>query len=202
MSVETKWTWHVQSVGQVVQDPHFPLKAQRKICRLAATTGMREKRTTRPCTGCPALPPSFPLGAQHGGQDVHHSHAQVCHQQAAEAQAVRECACTRGYSWSGIRVSCTAGRCYWDLCPLQIIDVLHPGRPSVSKVWAAYFKGAATGGHSRSSAAHPALAAWLQTELKEKLASTYDVKDQTGIFLFGFRTQASRSVGPFKGRRS
>mmetsp|Transcript_1410 Transcript_1410/g.1398 ORF Transcript_1410/g.1398 Transcript_1410/m.1398 type:complete len:132 (-) Transcript_1410:70-465(-) len=41
-----------------------------------------------------------------------------------------------------------------------IIDVLHPGRPNVSKA-----------------------------ELKEKLASTYDVKDQSCIFLFGFRTQ-------------
>lgn len=29
----------------------------------------------------------------------------------------------------------------------------------------------------------------LQAELKEKLASTYDVKDQSCIFLFGFRTQ-------------
>eukprot|EP00197_Chlamydomonas_leiostraca_P002766 CAMPEP_0202857068 /NCGR_PEP_ID=MMETSP1391-20130828/147_1 /ASSEMBLY_ACC=CAM_ASM_000867 /TAXON_ID=1034604 /ORGANISM="Chlamydomonas leiostraca, Strain SAG 11-49" /LENGTH=131 /DNA_ID=CAMNT_0049535825 /DNA_START=33 /DNA_END=428 /DNA_ORIENTATION=+ len=41
-----------------------------------------------------------------------------------------------------------------------VIDVLHPGRPNVSKA-----------------------------ELKEKLASTYDVKDQQCIFLFGFRTQ-------------
>mmetsp|Transcript_5324 Transcript_5324/g.9205 ORF Transcript_5324/g.9205 Transcript_5324/m.9205 type:complete len:131 (-) Transcript_5324:543-935(-) len=41
-----------------------------------------------------------------------------------------------------------------------IIDVLHPGRPNVSK-----------------------------GELKEKLAVTYDVKEQSGIFLFGFRTQ-------------
>ncbi|KAG2490979.1 hypothetical protein HYH03_010653 [Edaphochlamys debaryana] len=41
-----------------------------------------------------------------------------------------------------------------------IIDVLHPGRPNVSK-----------------------------SELKEKLASMYDVKDAQCIFLFGFRTQ-------------
>ncbi|GAX76978.1 hypothetical protein CEUSTIGMA_g4425.t1 [Chlamydomonas eustigma] len=41
-----------------------------------------------------------------------------------------------------------------------VIDVLHPGRPNVSKA-----------------------------ELKEKLASMYDVKDNDTIFVFGFRTQ-------------
>ncbi|EFJ47440.1 component of cytosolic 80S ribosome and 40S small subunit [Volvox carteri f. nagariensis] len=41
-----------------------------------------------------------------------------------------------------------------------IIDVLHPGRPNVSKA-----------------------------ELKEKLTSMYDVKDSQCVFLFGFRTQ-------------
>mmetsp|Transcript_26825 Transcript_26825/g.58498 ORF Transcript_26825/g.58498 Transcript_26825/m.58498 type:complete len:132 (+) Transcript_26825:70-465(+) len=41
-----------------------------------------------------------------------------------------------------------------------VIDVLHPGRPNVSKA-----------------------------ELKEKLASMYDVKDNDCIFVFGFRTQ-------------
>ncbi|KAL6745326.1 ribosomal protein S24 component of cytosolic 80S ribosome and 40S small subunit [Haematococcus lacustris] len=41
-----------------------------------------------------------------------------------------------------------------------IIDVLHPGRPNVSKA-----------------------------ELKEKLAATYDAKDTQCVFVFGFRTQ-------------
>ncbi|KAH0468583.1 40S ribosomal protein S24-1 [Dendrobium catenatum] len=40
-----------------------------------------------------------------------------------------------------------------------VIDVLHPGRPNVSKA-----------------------------ELKEKLAKLYDVKDQNSIFVFKFRT--------------
>ncbi|CAM6086730.1 unnamed protein product [Calypogeia fissa] len=42
----------------------------------------------------------------------------------------------------------------------QVIDVLHPGRPNVSKA-----------------------------ELKEKLAKVYDVRDPQTIFVFGFRTQ-------------
>ncbi|RRR13592.1 hypothetical protein CVV73_26615, partial [Enterobacter hormaechei] len=41
-----------------------------------------------------------------------------------------------------------------------VVDVLHPGRPNVSKA-----------------------------ELKEKLAASYDVKDPQAVFLFGFRTQ-------------
>ncbi|KAG1681294.1 hypothetical protein FOA52_007340 [Chlamydomonas sp. UWO 241] len=41
-----------------------------------------------------------------------------------------------------------------------VIDVLHPGRPNVSK-----------------------------SELKEKLAGMYDSKDLDTIFVFGFRTQ-------------
>eukprot|EP00249_Psilotum_nudum_P000477 c1220_g1_i1 orf=174-590(+) len=41
-----------------------------------------------------------------------------------------------------------------------VVDVLHPGRPNVSKV-----------------------------ELKEKLARLYDVRDPQTIFVFGFRTQ-------------
>jgi len=41
-----------------------------------------------------------------------------------------------------------------------VIDVLHPGRPNVSKA-----------------------------ELKEKLGASYDVKDVQSIFVFGFRTQ-------------
>eukprot|EP00246_Nothoceros_aenigmaticus_P016299 TRINITY_DN72_c0_g1_i2.p1 TRINITY_DN72_c0_g1~~TRINITY_DN72_c0_g1_i2.p1 ORF type:complete len:138 (-),score=27.05 TRINITY_DN72_c0_g1_i2:413-826(-) len=41
-----------------------------------------------------------------------------------------------------------------------VIDVLHPGRPNVSKV-----------------------------ELKEKLAKIYEVRDPQTIFVFGFRTQ-------------
>ncbi|PKA63399.1 40S ribosomal protein S24-2 [Apostasia shenzhenica] len=41
-----------------------------------------------------------------------------------------------------------------------VIDVLHPGRPNVSKA-----------------------------EMKEKLAKLYDVKDQNCIFVFKFRTQ-------------
>ncbi|CAM6086731.1 unnamed protein product [Calypogeia fissa] len=41
-----------------------------------------------------------------------------------------------------------------------VIDVLHPGRPNVSKA-----------------------------ELKEKLAKVYDVRDPQTIFVFGFRTQ-------------
>ncbi|KAA8536959.1 hypothetical protein F0562_029437 [Nyssa sinensis] len=44
------------------------------------------------------------------------------------------------------------------LC-IQIIDVLHPGRPNVSKA-----------------------------ELKEKLARMYEVKDPNAIFVFKFRT--------------
>ncbi|KAG6554540.1 hypothetical protein Mapa_003919 [Marchantia paleacea] len=41
-----------------------------------------------------------------------------------------------------------------------VIDVLHPGRPNVSKA-----------------------------ELKEKLAKVYEVRDAQTIFVFGFRTQ-------------
>ncbi|MEW5305425.1 MAG: hypothetical protein WDW36_007964 [Sanguina aurantia] len=41
-----------------------------------------------------------------------------------------------------------------------VIDVLHPGKPNVSKA-----------------------------ELKEKLASLYEVKDTSCVFVFGFRTQ-------------
>ncbi|GLJ08703.1 hypothetical protein SUGI_0094000 [Cryptomeria japonica] len=41
-----------------------------------------------------------------------------------------------------------------------VIDVLHPGRPNVSKV-----------------------------ELKDKLAKLYEVRDPQTIFVFGFRTQ-------------
>ncbi|KAF8394400.1 hypothetical protein HHK36_020608 [Tetracentron sinense] len=44
-------------------------------------------------------------------------------------------------------------------CLSQVIDVLHPGRPNVSKA-----------------------------ELKEKLARMYEVKDQNAIFVFKFRT--------------
>lgn len=42
---------------------------------------------------------------------------------------------------------------------VQVIDVLHPGRPNVSKA-----------------------------ELKEKLARMYEVKDPNAIFVFKFRT--------------
>eukprot|EP00798_Chlamydomonas_sp_ICE-L_P005581 gene5581-4216_t len=49
-----------------------------------------------------------------------------------------------------------------------VIDVLHPGRPNVSK-----------------------------SELKDKLSNIYDVKDNSTIFAFGFRTQfgGGRSTG-------
>lgn len=36
----------------------------------------------------------------------------------------------------------------------------------------------------------------MQSELKEKLAATYDVKEQSGIFLFGFRTQVTLALAP------
>ncbi|PKU74922.1 40S ribosomal protein S24-2 [Dendrobium catenatum] len=53
----------------------------------------------------------------------------------------------------------------------RVIDVLHPGRPNVSKA-----------------------------ELKEKLAKLYDVKDQNSIFVFKFRTHfgGGKSTGTLR----
>ncbi|KAK7832810.1 40s ribosomal protein s24-2, partial [Quercus suber] len=48
---------------------------------------------------------------------------------------------------------------YLDALLLQVIDVLHPGRPNVSKA-----------------------------ELKEKLSKMYEVKDTNAIFVLKFRT--------------
>ncbi len=48
----------------------------------------------------------------------------------------------------------------------------------------------------------PPLGTRAQAELKEKLASTYDVKDQQAIFLFGFRTQVCTAArSPVRSRR-
>lgn len=42
---------------------------------------------------------------------------------------------------------------------------------------------------SKPHACPSTLETHTQAELKDKLASSYDVKDPQGIFLFGFRTQ-------------
>lgn len=78
---------------------------------------------------------------------------------------------------------------------VQIIDVLHPGRPNVSKVmhicrgllvdcieYLLYLTEVMT------CYMWLFLAILCQTELKEKLARMYDVKDPNSIFVFKFRT--------------
>ena len=47
---------------------------------------------------------------------------------------------------------------------LQVIDVLHPGRPNVPKA-----------------------------EIRDKLTKMYDIRDVNNVFVFGFRTQVSPS---------
>ncbi|RRT67011.1 hypothetical protein B296_00035171, partial [Ensete ventricosum] len=53
----------------------------------------------------------------------------------------------------------------------NVIDVLHPGRANVSKVFCLFW-----------------WSATLQAELKEKLAKLYEVRDPDTIFVFKFRT--------------
>ncbi|KAH7517227.1 hypothetical protein FEM48_Zijuj09G0040600 [Ziziphus jujuba var. spinosa] len=65
----------------------------------------------------------------------------------------------------------------------QVIDVLHPGRPNVSKVWSLTLCLSVC---ICDSVVYDMLA--LQVELKDKLARMYEVKDPNAIFVFEFRT--------------
>ena len=79
-------------------------------------------------------------------------------------------------------------------CAPQILDVLHPGRPNVPKVRKTRAlrllpqpRCAAAPAHALCRPRSPSTA--LQSELTEKLAKMFDVKDAATIFLHGFRTQ-------------
>jgi len=67
-------------------------------------------------------------------------------------------------SSAGIAVALTASE--GAVITMQVIDVLHPGRPNVPKA-----------------------------EIREKLSKMYDVRDVNNIFIFGFRTQVRIGVG-------
>ncbi|GMN48815.1 hypothetical protein TIFTF001_017970 [Ficus carica] len=65
-----------------------------------------------------------------------------------------------------------------------VIDVLHPGRPNVSKV-IDFFRSLKL---KYSVFADFIFNLVIKAELKEKLARMYEVKDQNSIFVFKFRT--------------
>jgi hypothetical protein len=84
----------------------------------------------------------------------------------------------------------------------QVVDVLHPGRATVSKVAIAPGSGQAAA-QRRARRARGVLKPSRppQAEIREKLASMYDAKDPSCVFVFGFRTQVSSAAGPRAARR-
>ena len=96
---------------------------------------------------------------------------------------------------------------------MQVIDVLHPGRPNVPKVRRSLHALLQECAPSccfalftnRQYAADESLGKmlWLvQTELKEKLGKMYDVRDNQSVFVFGFRTQVCSSACSEDGLKS
>lgn len=81
---------------------------------------------------------------------------------------------------------------------VQVIDVLHPGRPNVPKVSCLGSMGGCVAVPCHTMPLHMTIsngccASVLQAELKEKLTKMYDVRDPNGVFVFGFRTQVKSS---------
>ena len=92
----------------------------------------------------------------------------------------------------------------------QVIDVLHPGRPNVPKVITCPPSSHAQDGqvlYDCQTTLLPfplgVLPAWadsmhvlIQAELKEKLGKMYDVRENSSVFVFGFRTQVLPGLNP------